>query len=189
MKPHRPFTIRATEDADAAGIIAVYAACWGEYDDMVLDTDVEMAHLHHAASHYRDLGGSAWVAEAPSELIDTSAVIDASTVVAGTVVAGTVAWRPLPENDGVKRRSKSAELQMLYVLPSARRKGLASYLVGMVERHVSEQGYEDFELWSDTRFTDAHRLYRSIGWTQLDETRVVDDLSHSIEFHFEKSLP
>jgi len=185
MTPPEPFAIRATEDSDATGIIAVYDACWGEYADMVLDTDDEMVHLNHAASHYRDLGGSAWVAEAPAEAGSEGSA-------ATTVIAGTVAWRPLPDSDigsetgtGHNRR---AELQMLYVLPKARRRGLASYLVGMVERHVAEQGYDIFELWSDTRFTDAHRLYRSMGWEQLDESRVVDDLSHSIEFHFEKPL-
>ena len=98
----------------------------------------------------------------------------------GTSIAGSVAWRPIADD--------RAELQMLYVMPHARRNGLASHLVVMVEQHVSELGFGMLELWSDIRFTDAHRLYRGLGWEQLDETRHVDDLSDSTEFHFLKPL-
>ena len=78
---------------------------------------------------------------------------------------------------------------MLYVLPEARRMGIASYLVGMVEKHLARMGVVELELWSDIRFVDAHRLYRSLGWRQLDETCDIDDLSDSTEYHFVKKLP
>jgi putative acetyltransferase len=77
---------------------------------------------------------------------------------------------------------------MLYVMPDARRNGLASHLVFMVEQRVAGLGFGMLELWSDIRFTDAHRLYRALGWEQLEETRHVDDLSDSTEFHFLKPL-
>jgi GNAT superfamily N-acetyltransferase len=158
--PPEGFDVRQARDDDAASLISLYEACWGEYEGMILDTEDEMAHLNHVASHYRRLDGYAWIAERGGE------------------IAGSVAWRPL---DG-----GGAELQMLYVMPKARRKGLASFLVGMVEREIAEHQVPTIELWSDTRFTDAHRLYRSLGWQQLDETRYVDDLSKSTEFHFVK---
>jgi putative acetyltransferase len=158
------FEIRHAADSDADGVIALYAACWGEHDGMVLDTVGEMAHLNHVASYYEQAGGAAWVAEREGD----------------APVAGSVAWRPIGD--------EHVELQMLYILPDARRQGLASYLVGMVERHVADQGIDVLELWSDIRFTDAHRLYRSLGWQQIDETRFVDDLSNSTEFHFRKHL-
>jgi putative acetyltransferase len=165
------FTIRHAADADAEGVIALYAACWGEYEGMILDTEEEMAHLHGVASHYRRAGGEAWVAEW-------------STAPFGAAspggVAGTVAWRPLTD--------QHAELQMLYVMPDARHKGLASHLVGMVERRVAGLGFAVLELWSDIRFTNAHRLYRTLGWEQLEETRFVGDLSNSTEFHFLRPL-
>jgi putative acetyltransferase len=161
------FSVRHAADSDAEAVIALYAACWGEYEDMILDTVGEMAHLNHVASHYRDAGGSAWVAE--RNAVDPPR----------RTVGGSVAWCPVDDH---------AELQMLYVMPDARRMGLASRLVAMVEKHVADLGFGELELWSDIRFTDAHRLYRALGWEQLDETRLVDDLSKSTEFHFKKSL-
>jgi putative acetyltransferase len=173
-EPPSGFSVRPVSNDDAKGVIALYAACWGEYDDMVLDTDDEMEHLHHVSSHYESLGGSAWVAEhAEPER--------AGKELAGTeLIAGSVAWRPLD--------SERAELQMVYVIPDSRKLGLASFLVDMVTDHVTELGFSVFELWSDTRFNDAHRLYRAIGWNQLEETRVLGDLSASTEIHFVRDL-
>jgi putative acetyltransferase len=42
--------------------------------------------------------------------------------------------------------------------------------------------------WSDTRFTDAHRLYKKLGYTQTDQRRDLGDISNSSEYHFEKKL-
>jgi putative acetyltransferase len=166
--PPRPFTLRTARDDDGEAFVTLLSACWGEYDGMVLDPDDEMAHLNRIATHYAGLRGFVWLAERHPP--DSPKPI----------VAGSVAWRPT--SPGV------VELQLLYVMPEARRKGLASYLVRMVEDHVAGSGVETLELWSDTRFADAHRLYRSLGWDQLDETRVLDDLSKSTEIHFRKVL-
>ena len=158
--PPAGFRVREARDDDASELISLYDACWGGYEGMILDTEGEMVHLNHIATHYRDIGGYAWIAERHGH------------------IAGSVAWCP---TDG-----GGAELQMLYVMPNARRRGLASYLVGMVERDVAGHEVLALELWSDTRFTDAHRLYRSLGWVQLRESRYVDDLSKSTEYHFVK---
>jgi putative acetyltransferase len=160
--PPQGFTVREALDSDADGVIALYASCWGEHEGMVLDTVGEMAHLNHVASHYARVRGFAWVAER------------------GASITASVAWRPVADDQ--------AELQMLYVMPDARRNGLASHLVVMVEQHVSDLGFGMLELWSDIRFTDAHRLYLGLGWEQLEETRHVDDLSDSTEFHFLKPM-
>jgi putative acetyltransferase len=173
--PPEGFEIRPAADSDASGVIALYSACWGEHDGMILDTVGEMAHLNHIASHYERAGGAAWVIKRSVDSRDAGAV---------GIISASVAWRPI-KDDG----AQYFELQMLYVLPEARRVGIASYLVRMVENHLARAGVEELELWSDIRFTDAHRLYRSLGWRQLDETRHVDDLSDSTEFHFVRKLP
>lgn len=177
--PPEGFVLRHAADSDAEGVIALYAACWGAYEGMILDTEEEMAHLNQVATHYRRAGGQAWVAEWAVRSVEEVPAASGDRR-AALSVAGTVAWRPLDDERG--------ELQMLYVMPGARKRGLASQLVGMVETHVRDLGFEMLELWSDVRFTDAHRLYRSLGWEQLDETRFVGDLSNSTEFHFKKPL-
>jgi putative acetyltransferase len=44
------------------------------------------------------------------------------------------------------------------------------------------------ELWSDTRFVDAHRLDARLGYRRLPGTRDLHDRSNSTEYHYAKSL-
>jgi len=43
-------------------------------------------------------------------------------------------------------------------------------------------------LWTDTRFTDAHRLYERLGYARLDETRALHDRSGTVEYHYRKTI-
>jgi putative acetyltransferase len=58
----------------------------------------------------------------------------------------------------------------------------------MVEREAARNSAAFVELWSDTRFLDAHRLYERLGYTRSPHTRELQDLSNSVEFHFLKHL-
>lgn len=153
--------VRPAADGDAPGVLALVEACFSEYEGCVLDTG-EMPHLLALATHFASQGGQAWVVEA------------------GGGVVGTVAWRP--------RHPDGAELHMLYVAASARRRGLGTRLVGLVEDRARGGGAARIELWSDTRFLDAHRLYRRLGYVQEPERRELHDLSHTVEFRFTKTL-
>jgi putative acetyltransferase len=42
--------------------------------------------------------------------------------------------------------------------------------------------------WSDTRFTDAHRLYARLGYVRTGDRRDLGDISNSSEYRFEKAL-
>ena len=84
--------------------------------------------------------------------------------------------------------ANTAELHRLYVRPDQQGRGLGSSLVRAVERLAHERGATRMILWSDTRFTDAHRLYRKLGYTQTDRQRDLGDISNSSEFYFEKTL-
>ncbi len=150
-------------DSDAAGLIALVGSCFSEYDGCVLDTEHEMVHLLHVATHFSAARGCAWVAEASGS------------------VCGSVAFRPTGGGEGL-------ELQMLYVLAPWRRRGLGSHFVSLVEAEVVTRGASYVDLWSDTRFADAHRLYRSLGYQQLPDVRHLHDLSATSEYHFIKTL-
>ena len=154
--------VRDARDEDAAGLIALIAACWSEYPGCILDVDGELPELRRIASHFGERGGRFWVGEA-----------------AGCVVA-SVGILPLG-GDG-------AELCKLYVDASARRHGLGASLVALVEREALQRGRTRLELWSDTRFLDAHRLYERLGFVRSPQTRALNDLSHSIEYHYSKPL-
>jgi predicted GNAT family N-acyltransferase len=79
--------------------------------------------------------------------------------------------------------AKDREVKAVYVSPSARRQGWGSVLVRMAERTGAG------ELWSDTRFLDAHRLYERLGWHRTGEERALNDPSNSSEWRFLRSRP
>ena len=154
--------LREARDGDADGLIALIGACWSEYPGCVLDVDGEVPELRAIASHYAARGGRFWVAEAEGRVV------------------GSVGLLPSGP-DG-------AELCKLYVLRAARRRGLGARLAGLVEAEARRRGAAFLELWTDTRFADAHRLYERLGFGRLPETRVLHDLSNSVEYRYRKPL-
>ena len=154
-------TIREARDADAQGLIALVGDVFNEYPGCVLDVDNEMPQLLAINTAFATLGGRFWVAE----LVDR------------IVGCGGIA----PAHDPA-----GSELKHLYVASAARRMGLGTRFVQLVEREAAARGAAFVELWSDTRFLDAHRLYERLGYSRLPDTRELDDLSNSIEYHFIK---
>jgi GNAT superfamily N-acetyltransferase len=155
--------IRESRDDDAAGLIALIDGVFAEYPGCVLDVDNEMPQLKAIATAFKELGGAFWTAE-----------MDGVVVGCGGIA---------PSHDGV-----GAELKHLYVAASARRTGLGTSFVRLVEHEAAARRAPFVELWSDTRFLDAHRLYEGLGYKRSAHTRELDDLSNSIEFHFKKKM-
>jgi putative acetyltransferase len=155
--------VRRARDTDASGLVALVRVCFSEYEGCVLDTEEEMPHLLRPAAHFTATGGCAWVAETEG------------------AVVGSVACRPAADAGGL-------ELQMLYVSAPGRRRGLGSLLVALVEDEARLRGATFVDLWTDTRFTDAHRLYHSLGYDRHPGVRELHDLSATVEFHFTKVL-
>lgn len=156
-----PGLIREARDADAEGLIALIGACWAEYEGCILDVDGEVPELRAIATWFAARGGRFWVGEADGRIVAS----------VGFVPAGS-----------------GVELCKLYVDRSRRRAGLGSRLVGLVEAAAGERGAGFVELWSDTRFLDAHRLYERLGYVRRPGTRVLGDLSNTVEYHYCKAL-
>ncbi|MCY3669876.1 MAG: GNAT family N-acetyltransferase [Alphaproteobacteria bacterium] len=155
--------IRLVRDSDAAGLIRLIDACWSAYEGCILDVDAEEPQLRAMRSHFDALGGEYWVAEGPG----------------GGIAAGG-GWAPAADPAG-------AELHKLYVLAEIRRQGLARRLVGMAEAAARRRGSRFVELWSDTRFLEAHAFYEALGYRRTGGTRELNDLSNTTEFHFIKA--
>ena len=161
--------IRPATDRDGEGLIAVIGDCYADYPWCVLDVDGEMPELRAIATAFGDLGGRFWVAERAARLI------------------GCIGCRP--ENRQHPSKSGSAlELVKLYVHPDDRRLGLAARLCGLVEDEARARECSSLVLWSDTRFADAHRLYRRIGYQRTGERRALRDASATVEYFFVKAL-
>lgn len=156
--------IRAARDDDGPAIAALMEAVFAEYEGCVVDPDVDMPDLDGVATAVREAGGCCWVAER-----------------AGLVVA-CIGCKPA---DG---RGDALQLKRLYVSAAARRQGLGARLVGLVEAEAAARTCRAIELWSDTRFLDAHRLYGRLGYVRQPETRELHDLSNTVEYRFVKGL-
>lgn len=155
--------IRDAHDGDSWDLIGLIAACWAEYPGCILDVHGEEPWLLAPATTYGAEGGRLWVAE-----------LD------GRVVA-SVAYKPAATADGVALKS-------LYVARAARRRGLGDRLAALVESTARDRGSSFVELWTDTRFLDAHRLYERRGYRRGPHTRELHDISHSVEFYYQKEL-
>jgi predicted GNAT family N-acyltransferase len=154
--------LRLAADTDSAALIELIGGCFAEYPGCVLAVDAEEPWLRRPASAYAEAGGRLWVAE-----------LD------GQVVA-CIGHKPHP--------GEASELKNLYVAKSARRAGLGSWLVGVVEQAARESGAPGIGLWSDTRFTDAHRLYTRLGYRKTERVRELHDLSDTSEYEFVRDL-
>ncbi|MBN8891533.1 MAG: GNAT family N-acetyltransferase [Rhodospirillales bacterium] len=154
--------LRPGRDEDAAGFIALVGACWAEYPGCVMDLDGEVPELRALASYYAGQGGALWAAEA------------------GGRVVGMVGTKPL---DG-----GAWELCKMYADAGQRGTGLAQALIDAAEGFARAHGAAEMKLWTDTRFDRAHRFYEKQGYVRSGPIRVLDDLSHSLEFAYAKPL-
>ena len=166
---HFAVVVRDARDEDGWELTGLIAACWAEYPGCILDVHGESRWLLAPATTYAANGGRLWVAEQHGRII------------------GSVGVAPAAPSGG-DTAERGAELRALYVAKHARRQGLATRLVQTVEGDAKRRGASRIELWSDTRFIDAHRLYERLEYERLPETRPLHDISHSVEYHFRKEL-
>jgi putative acetyltransferase len=155
--------IRDARDDDSWDLIGLIAACWAEYPGCILDVHTEEPWLLAPASAYAKQGGRLWVAEMDRRVV------------------ASVALRPAAEPGGVALKS-------LYVARAARRRGLGGRLVTLVEEEARSREATFIELWTDTRFLDAHRLYERRGYTRGPHTRELHDLSKSVEYFYRRNI-
>lgn len=154
--------LRAAANDDSAALIALIGGCFAEYPGCVLDLAGIDAWMRAPASAYAGTGGQLWVAESGAEVV------------------ACVGFKPI--------RPEQVELKSLYVAAAARRRGLGARLVGVVEDAARAAGAGAVELWSDSRFADAHRLYERLGYRRSVRTRQLHDPSNTTEYFFDRPL-
>jgi len=155
-RPGREAHLRPAASADAPAIHALVDSIFREYN-LRLVLDGPDAHLREPSEYFRSRGGEFWVLERAGEIV-------------GTVGAAL-------------HDDESAELKSLYIHPSIRNLGWGARLTTLVMDFARRAGKRRLALWSDTRFSDAHRLYRRLGFVQSGE-RELYDLYQSREYGF-----
>lgn len=159
--------LRAGRDDDGPGLIALLTACWLEYPGCVVDVDGELPELHALATYFADAGGALFVSEHDGRIV------------------GSAGTRPM---NGGASGGREWELCKMYVDAGQRGTGLARALIAAVEDHAKANGATGMRLWSDTRFTRAHRFYENHSYVRSGPIKVWTDLSNSLEFAYAKPL-
>ncbi|MCC7293458.1 MAG: GNAT family N-acetyltransferase [Phycisphaerales bacterium] len=150
--------VRPTLPTDVPGILKLIAAVYAEYGQ-ILNTDEE-PHVLCPGPYFGAHGGEFWVVADQDEVLATC---------------------------GVKVEEGVAELKTLYVHPSLRRMGWGKRLVERAMEHARSRGATMMMLWSDTRFVDAHRLYRRLAF-EHDGLRELKDSNLTWEYGFSRQL-
>lgn len=156
-------TFRPARDEDAQDLFGLLSLCFAAYPGCFVDPHDDLPDLLAPGQSFAAKGGAFWVAEDERGRVCACAALD------------------FPEPG-------TAEMHRLYVRPDQRRRGLARRLIAEAEALAGSRGAGRMVLWSDTRFTDAHRLYTSLGYAGGEVTRDLGDISGSVELFFEKRL-
>jgi putative acetyltransferase len=166
--------IREAVAGDWRGAVEVVRAVFDEYS-FTWDEDDYHADLYDLEGHYLSQGIPFFVATDCDDRVVGTAALGLFDRIPG--VEGTVA-----EHQGALRVcGADCSLERLYVHPDARRQGLG---LGLYQRVIDEaraRGRGPMELWSDKRFTDAHRLYQRLGAVVVGD-RICHDPDQSPEW-------
>jgi putative acetyltransferase len=155
--------IRLARNEDAQDLYGLLALCFAEYPGCYVDPHDDLKDLRAPGQSFASRGGHFWVAEDEGGRVSACIAIDYPEPGAG-------------------------QLHRLYVRPDRRRRGLGRALILRAEEHARTRGAKRIVFWSDTRFTDAHSLYESLGYRRIGGTRNLGDISNSVEYRFEKEL-
>jgi putative acetyltransferase len=154
--------LRPVADADGEAVAALIEACFAEYPGCLFSWD-EFPELRAPATWAAGRGTRMWVLDGQDAAID------------GCICATA---------DG----QGSIELHKFYLARALRGSGLARQLAARVFERAHESNARSIVLWTDTRFTRAHRFYEKLGFVRQPQTRLLGDISDTAEFFYTLQL-
>ena len=157
------FDLRPVRDKDADGLIALIGGIFGEYEGVYLEPDDLDKDLRAYESYITGEGGEGFVLEGAD----------------GKLLA-CVSYCPI--------EGERYQLKRIYLSADLRGSGMGVKLLHHVEDLARARGARTMELWSDTRFTRAHRFYEREGYVKQPKTRDLHDSSNTTEYQFIKAL-
>ncbi|RMF71136.1 MAG: GNAT family N-acetyltransferase [Planctomycetota bacterium] len=182
--------VRPTRPADVPGIHALIQGVFDEYG-LTFDPYGFDTHLLNPGEYFRTRGGEFWVVEdVDGRIVATAGLRMGPEVALPSAAVHRSAVAPAVDAARLEhayRKPRPAELKSLYVAPRLRRKGWGRRLVSLAIEHARKADCTHFVAWSDSLFTAAHALYRSMGFTQIGR-RLLHDADNSIEIGFELAL-
>ncbi len=138
------------------------------------------ADLVHIESHYLSTGDIFLVA------VDTDGtLVGTAALKRFAALPGEQGWVGV---NGVRRiAGADGSVERLYVRPRARRCGIGRALLSRITDVGRVYGMRRLEIWSDKRFQEAHRLYRSLG-ADIVSSRICGDPDQSPEWGLRLNL-
>lgn len=154
--------IRPARDSDGPGIADLLRSVFAEYGGCLYAAD-EFPELSAPARAYQARGGALWIAELHGRLIATTAIVP-------------------------KYQPAVWEISKVYCHAAWRGQGTAAKLLDVAMSFAAARDGRHIILYSDTRFTRGHAFYAKHGFVQLPGTRVLHDVSSSLEYGFAHAI-
>lgn len=171
--PSVSILLREASSADQDAVVRIIRAVYDEYG-FTWDPEVYHADLYDLDGYYRDRGDVFYLALDGDEPVGTAALELFPRIPGENDV--------LHHGHGLPRIGGcDCSIERLYVHPEARRDGFGSGLFRHVAQEAKRRGRTRMEIWSDKRFTDAHRLYQRFG-ARVVADRICDDPDVSPEW-------
>tara|TARA_B100001029_G_scaffold174826_1_gene175401 strand:- start:699 stop:1172 length:474 start_codon:yes stop_codon:yes gene_type:complete len=154
--------LRQARNKDGNQIISLIRKCYRDYPGCYLDVKNDSPELNYVYSYFKKNNGKFWVYERDKKIIGCMGIAPG--------------------------REKSIEIHRLYIDKKYRRKGLAKKLLSKAENHALHSKIKKITLWTDTRFKESHKTYKSLNYKKLKKTRKIHDVSNTTEYSFIKIL-
>lgn len=158
--------LRPVTDCDAEKLFKLVGDCFSEHEGVYLEREGLDADLKAYASHMLEAGGQAFVVDGPKDGNDE--------------ILALVSY---VQNEGGR-----SVLKRIYLSNKLRGSGAGLTLLHHVEDLAQKGGASEIELWTDSRFTRAHRFYEREGYVKQSQTRHLGDISDTTEFCYRKSF-
>ena len=156
------FDLRPVRDEDGPALIKLIGGIFSEYEGVFIEPDGLDSDLNAYASYIAAEGGEGFVVEGGGDLL---ACVSYSQI-----------------------EGSQYQLKRIYLSADLRGSGMGIKLLHHVEALAKARGATTMELWSDTRFTRAHRFYEREGYVKQAQTRDLHDSSNTTEYQFIKAL-
>ena len=154
--------LRLARNKDGNQIINLIKRCFNDYKNCYLDVDNDSPELRNVYSYFKNKKGKFWV------YVDKNKII------------GCMGYLPHEKNN--------LEIHKLYIDKNYRMRGLAKKLMSRIESIAKKYKKRKIVLWTDTRFKEAHKMYKKLKYKKMSKTRKLNDISNTTEYAFQKVI-
>ena len=133
--------LKVARNKDSDQIIRLIRKCFKDYKNCYLDVENDSPELKKIFTYFKNKKGKFWI------------------YLNGDKVIGCMGYLPHQKNE--------IEIHKLYIDQKFRKIGLAKKLMMKVEKIAKKTHKKKIVLWTDTRFKEAHAMYKKLTYKKL----------------------